>query len=51
MRVMREMLIKHTLAALFPCLYEESARFGINHLQTRAITGFNGCTVHVGLRT
>jgi len=51
MRAMRKMLIKHTLAALFPCIYEESARIGINYPQTRAITGFNGCAVHVGLRT
>lgn len=45
------MIIKWTLAALFTYIYKESARIGINHLQTRAITGFNGCTVHVGLRT
>ncbi|ADF61253.1 hypothetical protein ECL_01695 [Enterobacter cloacae subsp. cloacae ATCC 13047] len=51
MRAMREILIKHTFAALFPCIYEESARIDINHPQTRAITGIHGYTVHVGLRT
>lgn len=46
---MREMLTKYTLAALFHSINEESLQISINHSQTRTITGFNGCAVHVGM--
>lgn len=45
------MVIKWTLAALFTYIYEESARIGINHLQTRTISGFQSCAVTSILRT
>ena len=51
MRGVRERIIKWTLAALFTYIYEENARIGINYPQTRVITGFNGCALHVVLRT
>lgn len=51
MRGVRETIIKWTLAAFFPCIYEESARIGINHPQTRAITGLKRRVGFVWLRT
>ncbi|RAY21413.1 hypothetical protein DP183_12215 [Enterobacter kobei] len=51
MRGVREMIIKCTLAALFTCIYKESARIGINHPQTRANTGLKHCAGFVRLRT
>lgn len=51
MRGVRERIIKWTLAALFTYIYEESARIGINHPQTRTNTGLKRCEGVVRLRT